>query len=205
MTWRHSKTKFLLLPVIALLGLGATACGSSKSTGSTSQAVSAVSTVSGTTTTTTSSSETSHPPQDDSHITTYGHEATEPDKREITQLVKSYYAAGLADDGAKACSLIYSPVAKSVPEDYGQSTTSSVLHGKTCAVVLSKVFRHLPEQSTADLATTKVTGVRLSGDNGYVQLSSKMIPTGEMVVQRQGHVWKVGVLIGRTCTGCAAK
>jgi hypothetical protein len=49
-----------------------------------------------------------------------------------------------------------------------------------------------------------VTGVRLNGSYGFVQLSSKQIPTGMIFVQREGSTWKVGALIGRPCTGCAA-
>jgi len=111
-------------------------------------------------------------------------------------LVQHYYAAASADDGAAACSLLTSAMASSVPEDYGQSPAPADLRGKTCAEVMSKLFRHPYHLSTADLATTRVIGVRVNGNHGFALLKSKMLRLGEMVVEREGDLWKVGVLIG---------
>ena len=197
------------LPVLltaVLLSLCVTACaGTSKHTGSTSRAPENASTA-GSTARTASTAQTGSHPQDDNHISIYGHQATEPDKRAITALVNRYYVAAAADDGAAACSLIYSTLAKSVPEDYGQPPGLPTLRGKTCPVVMSKVFKHVPRQSTADFATTKVTGIRLNGEHGFVQLSSRTIPTGELFVEREGGSgsWKVGALIGKACAKCSA-
>jgi hypothetical protein len=181
----------LALLAVVLLGVGVSACGgTSKNAGSA----------------TSSAAQTSRTPQDDNHISTYGHAAAEPDKREITALITRYYAAAATDNGAEACSLIYSPIAKSVPEDYGQAPGPPAVRGKTCAVVMSKIFKHTPSQSPADFATTEVTGIRLNpnGNKGFVQLSSKTMPTGEIFVQREGGSWRVGALIGRACADCAA-
>jgi hypothetical protein len=144
-------------------------------------------------------------PQDIDHISTYGREAGEPDRREIITLVSRYYAAAAADDGSKACSMIYSLIANSVAEDYGQPPGPPYLRGKTCPIVMSKLFRHVPGQTPATLAATRVTGVRLLPRQGFAQLSSKAMPTGEIFVQRQGKAWKVGALIGRECTNCIAQ
>jgi hypothetical protein len=187
----------LALLAMTLLGVSSTACGSaSKNTAAT--------TTTGGTAASASSARSGRPPQDDNHISTYGYEATEPDKREITALVERYYAAVAADDGAKACSLLYSTIAKSVAEDYGKPPASPVLRGKTCSVVLSKLFKHVPGQSIADLATTRVTGVRLKGNFGFVQLSSRTMPTGRIVVERERNTWKIDQVISRACTDCAA-
>jgi hypothetical protein len=194
----------LMLFAVTLLGFGASACGSSSRDATpASRPTSDISTGAGTVTTA-SASKTGRPPEDDNHIATYGHEATEPDKREITALVKRYYEAAVADDGARACSLIYSPLAKSIPEDYGQVPGPHAIRHKTCAVVLSKIFKQLSGQTTADLGETRVTGVRLKGSQGFVQLSSKAVPTGRIFVEREHGSWKIGGLIGETCKDCAA-
>ena len=199
--------KWLLVPIaVASLSVCASACGgAAKTTSSASQASSTASSTAATATTA-STPRTSRPPQDDNHISTYGNAATEPDKREITKLVERYYTAAAADDGATACSLIYSPIAKSVPEDYGQPPGPPTTRGKTCAVVMSKVFKHVPNQLPSDFAATKVTGIRLNpnGNEGFVQLSSKAMPTGEIYVQREGPSWTIALLIGKKCADCAA-
>jgi hypothetical protein len=188
----------LALLTMTLLGVNAAACGgASKNTASTATAGSTAASV--------STARASRPPQDDNHISTYGYEATEPDKREITALVKRYFAVASADNGAAACSMIYSTIAKSIAEDYGKPPADPALRGKTCSVVLSKLFKHVPGQSIADLATTKVTGVRLKGNFGFVQLSSRRMPTGRIVVEREGATWKIDQVISRACTDCAAR
>ena len=116
-------------------------------------------------------------------------------------LTKRYYAAAASDEGAIACTLIVSSLAKSVPEDYGRS---GPFQGKTCPEVMAKVFKRVAGQPSGVLAATKVTGIRISGNRGFVQLSSSAMPTGEIYVLRKDGMWKVGALIGRACTRCSA-
>ncbi len=137
-------------------------------------------------------------------IVEYGHEASPADKQAITALVKRYYAAAAADDGATACSLIHSPLSESVAEDYGQAPGPSGLSGKTCEVVMSKLFRQLPEQSGSVLAATEVTGVRVKGRKGFALLHSTAIPEGDIPVERELGVWRVGTLIGGALPGTKA-
>jgi hypothetical protein len=140
--------------------------------------------------------------EDDDRIRTFGHEAGEPERRAITALVERYYAAAAADDGVKACPLIHPTIAKAIPEDYGKGNPS--LRGDTCRAVMEKYFRQLPGQPIANLATTKVIGVRIEGGSGYAQLSSREIPTGVIAVKRYHGIWKVYSLIGGGCRRCYA-
>jgi hypothetical protein len=137
-------------------------------------------------------------------IVEYGHEASPADKQAITALVKRYYTAAAADDGATACSLIYSPLSESVAEDYGQAPGPAYLNGKTCAVVMAKLFRRLPGQSPSVLAATEVTGVRVNGRKGYALLHSAAIPEGDIPVTRELGTWRVGTLIGGAVPGTKA-
>jgi hypothetical protein len=118
--------------------------------------------------------------------------------------VKRYYAAVVDGDGALACSLLISNLARSVPEDYGQPPGLPALRGKTCHAVMSKLSKHVAGQPPRVLATTKVTGVRVRGDEGFVQLSSTAVPTGEIAIRRDHGAWKMKVLVGRGCSDCAA-
>jgi hypothetical protein len=137
-------------------------------------------------------------------ITRYGQEASRSDKQAITMLVNRYYAAAAADDGATACSLIYSPLSESVAEDYGQAPGPASLQGRTCQVVMSKFFRQVPGQPAAVLATTEVTGVRVLGRKGFALLRSKAIPAGDIPVQRELGTWKISSLIGGALPGTPA-
>ena len=134
-------------------------------------------------------------------VTEYGQEASPADKQAITALVNRYYAAAAADDGATACSLIYSPLSESVAEDYGQAPAPASLAGTTCQVVMSKLFRQVPGQPSAVLATTEVTGVRVKGRKGYALLRSKTMPEGDIPVERELGTWKIGTLIGSALPG----
>jgi hypothetical protein len=137
-------------------------------------------------------------------ITTYGHKASAADKQAIMALVKRFYVAAGQDDGANACSLIYSILAEAIPEDYGQPPGPPSLSGKTCAVVMSKLFRQVPGQPPAVLATTEVTGVRVKGRKGYALLRSKVMPAGDISVELELGTWKVGSLIGSAISGTSA-
>jgi hypothetical protein len=134
-------------------------------------------------------------------ITEYGQEASPADKQAITALVNRYYVAAAADDGATACTLIYSPLSESVAEDYGQAPAPASLAGKTCQVVMSKLFRQVPGQPSAVLATTEVTGVRVKGKKGYALLRSKTMPEGDITLQRELGTWRIGTLIGDALPG----
>lgn len=194
------------LPAVALLGLGATACGGA---GSASQASSNAAASGSTASTASSTTPTqSHLPRDsdddndnssnsrydndDNPVVYYGHTASAAEVQAITGLVKGYYAAAAASDGAKACSLIYSILAESVIEEYGQST---VLHGKTCSVVMSRLLKRVHWQLVADVARLKVTLVRVNGNHGLVLLRFGTIPERRVLVQRERGVWKMGVLL----------
>lgn len=205
---RHTKLRlpFVLL-AIGLLSVGVAACGGADAnTSSTSQSSSTSAAIDGakTTTSSTSTTKTSLPPQTDDYISTYGHEATGSVKQAVTTLVKRYYAAAAADNGAAACSMIYSTLEESVAEDYGRAPGPPGIRGNTCTEVMTKLFKRVPGQPPAVLAKTKVTGVRLKGNHGFVQLSSSAIPTGKISVELEGKSWKVLVLTGSACTRCGA-
>lgn len=136
-------------------------------------------------------------PGTDDDAATYGYPANGSDRRAITALVRTYYAAAAADDGAVACTLIYSTLADSVAEDYGRPPGPAALRGSTCRAVMTKLFRRVPDQPAAVLARTEVTGVRVYQGRGFALLHSSAMPHGEVAVARQGDRWRLQWLIGR--------
>ena len=145
-----------------------------------------------------------HIVEDDEHIDAYGRDAAGAERQQIVDLVKRYYAAIVAGEGATACSLLIPALASSAAEDYGQAPGPPGLRGKTCRVVLSKLSRNVSGQPPAALKAVKVTGVRVRGDRGFVQLSSPAMPTGEIGIEHLGASWRLEALIGRACMDCAA-
>jgi hypothetical protein len=68
-------------------------------------------------------------------------------------------------------------------------------------MVMSKLFRQVPGQPSAVLGATEVTGVRVKGRKGYALLHSRAMPEGDISVERELGVWKVGALIGGALIG----
>jgi hypothetical protein len=131
-------------------------------------------------------------PGSDDNVAEYGREATPEERRAISSVVIRYYAAAAVANGGRACGLLVPTLAGAVVEDYGRSAGPAYARGRTCAEVMTKIFKHI---HPAALARTKVTGVRVKGDNGLVELRNRMTPNGAIDVRRYRGSWWLGVLI----------
>jgi hypothetical protein len=210
----------LALMVGVLLGVGAGACGSN---GAVNHAISSR-TLSSSGTTRPSASTTSNPaeseeyadvnskvdgdrdedvgaPNDDTNNDSIfkfsGKEASAAERLIITALIKRYYALALAGDGAKACSIIYSSLAESLPEDYGQSSGPSFMRGaKTCAATLTLLFKHYHDQLAIEIPKLAVGRIRIHERHGTVLLTFGSLRGQYTSVMREGKIWKIAVLLG---------
>jgi hypothetical protein len=115
------------------------------------------------------------------------------DERALAAVAQRYRAAAAAGDGVRACALLERSLAGAVPEDYGQAPGPGYLRGgKTCAAVMSRLFRHLHAQLAASAQVTKVlVGV----GRADVVLGSKTIPASYMLFVREGAAWKTAHLL----------
>jgi hypothetical protein len=134
---------------------------------------------------------------DDSSIVAYGHAANASDKRAIAALAKLYYAAAAAEQGARACAMLYSPYAESVPETYGRSgPAGSYARGATCAVVMTGVFKRFHEQIAERLPKLQVSRVRVKERQGVAVLRfGSLSKERELHMTLEGHTWRVVGLI----------
>jgi hypothetical protein len=123
----------------------------------------------------------------------FGHEARPAERRAIVALVKRYYAAALADDGTRDCSLLLSTIAEAAPNDNSREPgTPAYMHGQTtCAGVLDKLFHHYHAQLAAEAPKLRVGHVRLEEHHGLVFLRFGALPERESSVIREGRVWKM--------------
>lgn len=131
---------------------------------------------------------------DDNVVLTYGHAASSAEQKALTDVVTRYYAAAAAGNGASACSMITSTFVQAIPEDYGQSPGPVYLRGKTCAAVMTLLFKHEHKRLAA---APEITQVRVGDKQAYVFLGSQAVPASFVTMEREGGVWKVAGLLAQ--------
>jgi hypothetical protein len=135
---------------------------------------------------------------DDEEIEIYGRPATAAEHRSTVAFAKSYFAAAAAEDGAAACTLLVPTLAKAIAGDYEKPSDPSYLHGKTCAQVMTKLFKHRHKLMTAEAAGLEVTDVRVSQTTktAFILLAFKGIRERRfMGVESFGKAWKLEALM----------
>jgi hypothetical protein len=169
----------LALLLVALLGLGATACGGTgEAANSGAQPVVKRD----------RDNDLDHG-DDDGKFLNYGHAAYAAEARALTALVKRYYAAAAASDGTEACSMLYPFIAESVVEDYGHTPA---LRGDACATVMSKLFAQQHKLLAGKSATLKMYAIRVDGARALTVLSFAVLPEVRIITERrEGNTWKV--------------
>jgi hypothetical protein len=133
-------------------------------------------------------------PEYDSSIlfSSLGGRASAADTQAVTTLVKSYFAASAAEDGARACSLLAAGLADGLQANQSQSAGSP--HDR-CANSLSSLLAQQHSQLVADdVATMVVTSVHVKGNLGVAALGFRAAPESEILVEREGHTWKIDAL-----------
>jgi hypothetical protein len=126
---------------------------------------------------------------DDGWILHYGHTANPSDRRTSVALLKRYFAAAAAKDGATGCSSLVPFIAASVVENDGHSAG---LIGKTCAVVMTKLFKMHHKLLAEKNATLRVMDVRVLGDKALAILDFPAIPEMRQIAERRvGNTWKL--------------
>ncbi|HEX5309686.1 MAG TPA: hypothetical protein VFW38_11465 [Solirubrobacteraceae bacterium] len=112
----------------------------------------------------------------------------------MSSLFARYYAAAAAGDGAVACSLLTTPIARAAVETYGQGLGPAFLRGsKTCPEVLSRVFRHSHEELAG---TARVTAVRIERGHALAFLDSATLRYVYTRARREAGAWRVIPFLG---------
>jgi hypothetical protein len=134
---------------------------------------------------------------DDTSIVTEGRRAAVAERRSIVALVKRYYIAAAAGDGAEGCALVYgySLVAETTAEIRGEQWSSPHLDRKRCAAVLSHLYRQRHAVLAAHAEAFHVTDVRVTGQT-YGVVILRFGPGREhlMYVRRMDGIWKIGLV-----------
>lgn len=130
---------------------------------------------------------------DDNQFLYYGHAASVSEERSSVALVKRYYAAAAAANGVKACSLLVPLLAETIAEEAAGATT---LHGKTCPIVASELFRRHHRELSEKRAALTVYAVRINGDRGLIliefpAIAHELRQTSERRIARDWRIDKV--------------
>jgi hypothetical protein len=126
---------------------------------------------------------------DDAEVLEYGHTANATDRRVSVTLVKRYYAAAAAEDGAKGCSMLAPFIAESIVENDGQAEE---LRGRSCATVMHKLFKLHHRRLAEKNATLKILDVRVDGNKALAILEFPFIPEVRKLVERRvGSTWRL--------------
>jgi hypothetical protein len=126
---------------------------------------------------------------DDARDLNYGHAATPAEERSVAGLVRRYYAAAAAGDGAQACRLLVPLTAESVVEDDGRSPS---LRGRTCTVVMSKLFKLQHRTLAGKSAALEMFAVRIKGNRGLALLEFPEIhEVRQLGLRRVAGTWRI--------------
>jgi hypothetical protein len=126
-------------------------------------------------------------------LASYGPKASPAVARAVAGVVKRYYAASAAGDAATACSLL----AASVAGGLAAQSQPSPDGGHTCAAAMSSLLAQQHKQLLGeDVSTMAVTAVHAKGTLGLAVLRFRTAPESEILVEREGHTWKIDALFG---------
>lgn len=126
---------------------------------------------------------------DDAQALGYGHAAGTADRAAITSLVRRYYAAAAAKDGATACRLLMPYIAESVAEDYGHNADT---RGHSCTAVMRKLFALRHRLLVIESASLKVYAMRVGAGRALTFLTFATLPEVREITERDnGGEWKL--------------
>ena len=187
----------LTLIALALLSVGAGGCGGSRVKNERVSSTAAVRTSTHTVTNTVPARSDNDGDGDGGEDDiNWGKAASSADSLRVRALVERYYRLAAAGDGAGACALILSLYSEEIPEIYGAQPDEPALRGNSCAVVMSKLFKREHRRLIDDLATLKVTRVRVKGLRGLALLSFRHSRERDIPVHRaEDGSWRISWLL----------
>lgn len=116
------------------------------------------------------------------------------ERRAIVALLRRYYAAAAAGEGAKACALTYWLVRERTVEEHDHGRGPRSLRGATCAQVASELFRERHRELAEDVARFRVGAVQVRARHGWAVLDFGALRERVTQVHRDPASWKLDAL-----------
>lgn len=133
---------------------------------------------------------------DNDAIPGFGQPADAADRRAIVALIGRYYAVAAAGDGARACSMLDTPIVESVMEEHSRGKGPASLQGDTCSQIMSKLFEQRHRELAEDIAGYRVLVVQLRDNRGYALVrfpARHELRELQVIVRRENGVWLMDV------------
>jgi len=134
---------------------------------------------------------------DDVEIEIYGKPATPAEWQATEAFARGYFAAAVAEDGARACPMLASWLGPTLGGSYEGPKDPTYLHGKTCPEIMTKLFKHRHRLMAKEAKGLEVTDVRVTGHTAFILLAFKGIRERRfMGLEREGaNGWKLEALM----------
>jgi hypothetical protein len=133
---------------------------------------------------------------DEAHIFDFGNAADPATRRSMARVVRRYYAEAAAEHGQAACGLMASKLKSAVPRTYGEGSAPPALRGRTCASVMTKLFRRLHGRIGLESATLQTGLARVAHRVGYLVLGfGGERPMFYMPVRQENGAWKIAAVV----------
>jgi len=134
--------------------------------------------------------------QDDTTLfASYHGQPSRTEARAIATLVKRYYIASAAEEGASACALLSVEISKGLESNRSQAGHIS------CAVAISPLLAQQHQLLTLENpATMAVAGIHLRGNLALVALRFKRSFESTILTVREAGTWKIDALLGSDMT-----
>jgi|HubBroStandDraft_3_1064219.scaffolds.fasta_scaffold03418_6 hypothetical protein len=132
---------------------------------------------------------------DDQSVRYDGQLADPADRGAITSLIRRYYTAAVAGNGAKGCALIYGyELVARTADEYGGPPSVPNMSAKKCAVVLSELFRSHHRELLDHFTKLTLVSIRIAALSGSVLMWFGEGPEHRMLVRREPEGWRIGLL-----------
>lgn len=133
------------------------------------------------------------PDSDDREAFAFGHSPGSASSA-INAVVKRYFAAAAAEDGASGCRLLIPSLASTVPD--ANVGANGAVRGRrsTCAAALQSVFTHYHGELEG---TVQVASIRVKEATAQVIVTSRTLRAGEIFLTRQSGSWWIEELLSR--------
>jgi hypothetical protein len=139
--------------------------------------------------------------RDDAPVRHYGAAGTAGDMNTMAVVLKRFYAAAAAGDGARACGLLSAKLAhghrleRFVPEEYRPTQGATIFQGRGCAKVESTLFSIDREQLRAQSTSMLLPEVRVRGRHAIAIVRFKHFPERQIALKLEDNGWKVDALM----------
>ncbi len=133
---------------------------------------------------------------DNDAIPAFGPPAGPADRRSILALVKRYYAAAAARDGATACTMLDMQITEALLEEHSRGHGPLSLQGHTCAQIMSRLFEHRHRELVEDVTGYRVLAVQVKHQSGYALVhfpAKHELRELQVLVRREHGVWLMNV------------